>query len=288
MKIFSAIDNAETVKMFYEKTNIKLNYLISYFYLDGQAYKVTKGYRNMIDTLYLDSGAYSAETRNVVIPKSEYRKYLKVYGSHFDEYFNLDDNFEDWEHNRENQGFIENELPSVAKKPIPVVHDNSNPFGEFSMYAKEGYQFIAFGSTTTIPDEVFERIKSEYPRIRIHMFGRLDLDELKKHKPYSADSATWAHAAKHGNILYWDREEEIKYIIYAGSRDRSDTVPHFKTFEHREKVEEFLHETFGYEYSDLLKKGGPEKRMIVNLYFYNEIQVYLTALEKQEKKSSKK
>jgi len=42
-------------------------------------------------------------------------------------------------------------------------------------------------------------------------------------------------------------------------------VPHFKKFEHREKVEKFLRETFNYEYSDLLKKGGAEKRMIVNL-----------------------
>jgi len=287
MKIFAAIADAGTVKMFYEKTGIKLNYLISYFYLDGQAYKLIKKYRNMIDDLFLDSGAYSAESGNVVISIGEYRKYLKLYGSHFDEYFNLDDNFDDPDHNEWNQGIIEKDLPAGAKRPIPVVHDNKNPFGEFSKYVQLGYNFIAMGSTTKISDEVFERIKEKYPNVKIHMFGRLDLDELKKHKPYSADAATWAHAAKNGNILYWDSDEEKKYTISVGSREKDDSVPHFKNFEHREKLEEYLHENFGYEYSDLLKKGGAENRMIANLYFYKQMQVYLTALENQSIKSSK-
>jgi hypothetical protein len=292
MKIFAAIADAGTVKMFYEKTGLTLNYLISYFYLDGQAYKLTKEYKNMIDTLFLDSGAYSAETRNVVIRKSEYRKYLKLYGDHFDEYFNLDDNFDDPDHNLSNQEFIEQDLPSGAKRPIPVVHSNENPFGEFRMYAQLGYTFIAIGSTTKISDEVFKRIKAEYPKIRIHMFGRLDIDELKKYKPYSADAATWAHAAANGNILYWNPDEEEKYIISVGSRDRNDSVPHFKSFKHRNKVEVFLRETFDYGYSDLLKKGGAERgdenRMIVNLFCFKEMQNYLTALETQQKTPSKK
>ncbi len=282
MKIFAAIANAETVKMFYEKMEIKLNYLISYFYLDGQAHKLTKEYRNMIDDLFLDSGAYSAEYGNVVISIGEYRKYLKLYWRRFNEYFNLDDNFDDPDHNLWNQEFIEKDLASGAKRPIPVVHDNNNPFAEFRMYADLDYNFIALGSTTKISDEVFERIKAEYPDINIHIFGRLDLDELKKHRPDSADSATWAHAAANGNILYWNPDEEKTYTISVGSRDRNDSVPHFKTFEHREKVEDFLHEKFEYEYSDLLKKGGAENRMIVNLYFYKKIQDYLTALETQQ------
>ena len=62
MKLFAAINEAEVVKNFYEKTGIKLNYLISYYYLEGQAYKLVKEYRSMIQDLYLDSGAYSVET----------------------------------------------------------------------------------------------------------------------------------------------------------------------------------------------------------------------------------
>ena len=46
MKVFAALNDAETVRKFYDKTNgIKLNYLISYYYLDGQAYRLTEEYR---------------------------------------------------------------------------------------------------------------------------------------------------------------------------------------------------------------------------------------------------
>jgi len=275
MKIFAAIANAGTIKMFYKKTDIKLNYLISYFYLDGQAHKITKEYRKMIKSLFLDSGAYSAEAGNIKISVAEYRTYLKLYGGLFEEYFNLDDNFDDPELNQWNQEFIEKELPSDAKKPIPVVHDNKNPFSEFRFYVDQGYDFIALGSTTPISDDVFERINKDYPNVKVHIFGRLDWDELIRHKPYSADAATWAHAAGNGNIMYWDRDEKEEHTISVGSRDRDDNVPHFKTFEHREKLEDFLHNTFKWDYGDLLKKGGAERRMMVNLFFNNEMEKHL-------------
>jgi len=275
MKIFAAIADAETVRKFYEKTGIKLNYLISYFYLDGQVYKLTKKYRKYIDTLFLDSGAYSAESGNINISVGEYRTFLKLYGNLFDEYFNLDDSFDDPDKNLWNQEFIENGLPSSAKRPVPVVHNNESPFGEFRMYAELKYNPIAIGSTTPIADDVFKRIKNEYPDIRVHRFGRLNWEELKKHKLYSADATTWAVAAANGNILYWDSEEEKYHKISMGSRNKDDKAPHFKTFENREKVEIFLKDTFEYEYNDLLKKGGTERRMIVNLYFFKQMENYL-------------
>jgi hypothetical protein len=277
MKIFAAIANAGTVKMFFEKTDIKLNYLISYFYLDGQAHKITKEYRKMIKSLFLDSGAYSAEAGNIKISVAEYRTYLKLYGGLFDEYFNLDDNFDNPDLNQWNQEFIEKDLPRDAK-PIPVVHNNEDPFSEFRYYVDQGYEFIALGSTTPISDDEFEKIKTEYPEVKVHIFGRLDLDELIKHRPYSADAATWGHAAGNGNIMYWHPDENRKYIISVGSRDRDDKVPHFKTFEHRDKLEEFLHGTFNFGYEKLIRKGGAENRMIVNLYFYHLMENYLNSL----------
>ena len=156
MKIFIAIDDAETVRMFYEKTGIKLNYLISYYYLEGQAYKLTEKYRHMIDELFLDSGAYSVAMGKSKITITEYLQFLKLYGDRFDEYFNLDDDFYDPAHNQWNQHYLEENLPPGAKKPIPVVHDNTDPFGEFEIYAQMGHTFIAIGSTTKIPNDVFK------------------------------------------------------------------------------------------------------------------------------------
>ncbi len=45
MKIFNAIDDAEIVPNFFEKTGEKLNVLISYAYLKGNGVKLTKYYR---------------------------------------------------------------------------------------------------------------------------------------------------------------------------------------------------------------------------------------------------
>ena len=278
MKIFAPVAYAEIVRMFYEKTGIKLNYLISYYYLDGQAVKLTHDYRKMIDSLYLDSGAYSAERQNINISLSEYATYLKLYGSYFNEYFNLDDKFDDYEHNMGNQFKLEEMLEGSGRKPIPVVHNNENPFSEFRVYADNGHDYIAFGSTTKTPDSVFDRIKREYPNVNFHLFGRLGWDELKRVRPYSADATTWAITAGNGNIFYWDNDEKKNHTIQIGSRDRNDKLPHFKNFEHKDKLIEFLDNTFGWNYSDLLRKGGPERRMIVNLYFYKQMENYLNSI----------
>ena len=50
MKIFNAIADAETVRIFYEKTGEKLNVLVSYAYLKGNGVKLTKVYRDKIDS----------------------------------------------------------------------------------------------------------------------------------------------------------------------------------------------------------------------------------------------
>ena len=59
MKIVNAIENANIIPLLYEKTKTKINVLMSYHLLKGNAYKLTKVYRDMIDSLYLDSAAYS-------------------------------------------------------------------------------------------------------------------------------------------------------------------------------------------------------------------------------------
>ena len=276
MKIFASIVTADTVKDFYSITKVKLNYLISYAYLKGQANMLTNEYRSMIDSLYLDSGAYSAATGRANITVSEYQTYLKLYGSLFDQYFNLDDDFDNPSHNQWNQDFIAKGLPRGAKKPIPVVHDNDSPFAEFSLYVDLGYDYIAIGSTTKIPTPVFEKILKRYPKVKIHIFGRLDLDELKQYKPYSADAATWAHAAMNGNLLFWDAEDEKVERISVGGRDKSGGSPvHFKSYKKKKIVKEQLTTVFGFEYRDFLLKGGQEKMMLVNLFCFKQMEDFL-------------
>jgi hypothetical protein len=280
MKVFAAINDAELIRKFYEKTNIKLNYLVSYYYLDGIAYKLIKEYRNMINELYLDSGAFSVASGKSKISVTEYLKYLALYSDNFTEYFNLDDDFYNVKNNQSNQDYLEKYLPRSVKKPIPVVHDNDDPIKELSLYYDLGHRYIAIGSTTEIPDEAMDSIKEKYSDVRIHTFGKLSFEKLKRWLPYSTDAATYADAASVGEILYFDPDEKTFHKIYMGSMDRRDDGSnHYKRFEKKDKVEEFLGTTFGYNYSDLVKKSGSEYRYIVNLFYYKQLEDYLTSLE---------
>jgi len=282
MKVYAALDDAETVRKFYDKTEgrIKLNYLISYYYLDGQAYRLTDEYSRMINKLMLDSGAFSVASGRSKITVTEYLKYLTLFHDRFYQYFNLDDRFDDPDHNQYNQQYLEENLPEGAKKPIPVVHNNENPFAEFSYYVGLGHDYIAIGSTIDIPDETMTRIKESFPDVKIHLFGKIALKELETGNFHSADSTTWADAAGFGDILYWDPDENEFHKIYMGSTDRrDDESDHYKRFAKKDKVAAFLKDTFDFEYSDLLIKSGAYNRRIVNLYYYYKLEGYLTSLE---------
>ena len=281
MKIFAAIENAETIRSFYENTGIKLNYLISYAYLKGQAYKVIVEYRDMMEQLFLDSGAYSVYTGKLKISVIEYLRYLKVYGDRFDGYFNLDDDFDDPDHNQLNLQYLEEGLPQGAMRPIPVVHNTKDLFDEFEYYAQMGHQFIALGSTVRIPHNVYEQIIQKYPQVRVHLFGNLRRTIIFKYRPYSADSSEWAKAAANGVINYWDNDDNKEHHIWVGGRDKPPPKPviPFTDFKYRDKLESFLSDTFGFRYpADLMPLKAHLNRQIINLYFFKQLENYVNSL----------
>lgn len=271
MKIFMAIGDSNIVPLFYDTTKIKLNYLISYAYLEGQAVKLTKEYRQMIDQLFLDSGAFTSSTGKAIVTISEYLKYLKRYGKYFGAAFNLDDDFTNPEKNYVNQVTLEKGLEGTGVRPVPVVHDTENPFEELQRYANQGHTFIAIGSNKPLSDDTFKKIKETYPDLKLHMFGNLRRKMLFTHKPYSSDSTEYAVAAGFSKILYWDPIEKKEYKISVGSREgtEEDTV-HFNDFKKRKELEDFLFKTFKFEYKDLLPKVEP--RWIVNMYFFHQLE----------------
>jgi hypothetical protein len=270
MKLFMAITDWQIVPAFYQKKNIKLNILISYQYLRGQASRLTGEYRDMIDLLFLDSGAYSASTGRSKITAHEYLGYLKSYGHLFNAVFNFDDEFENPEHNQENQNILERGLAGTGIKPVPVVHNQKDPYGEFADYAEAGHDIIAIGSNRALTDAEHYKIKETYPKVKIHMFGTFRRGMLFKHKPYSADSKAFADEARTGNILYWDPIDKKEYGIYVGEREGKTDNVHFKKFHHQADLEKFLLHTFKYTYEDLLK--SEEAKRIVNIYFFTQLE----------------
>ena len=136
---------------------------------------------------------------------------------------------------------------------------------------------MAIGSNKKLTDEVFKKFKENYPDLKIHMFGTLDREMLMTHRPYSADASTYAKQAGFGIISWWRPEEDKEYGIYVGEREREDArFPHFQQFEHQKELEEFLHSTFKYTYTDLLT--STEAKWMVNFYFMHQLEDYINSL----------
>lgn len=294
MKLFNAIGDARIIPLFYEKTGIKLNILVSYHYLQGQEHPLVKKYRKMYGLLYLDSGAFSANTGKSKIDVHEYLQYLKLNGKAFDVTFNLDDNFSDPEHNWQNQVYLEKNLSKDIRRPVPVLHDMEDPLAEFERYYAD-CPYIALGSNRNVSKNFFEKVKDRHPRLRVHLFGNLSREILLKYRPYSADSAFFVHASKFGVIYYWDPQEKKEYPIDLGDRERgvevrvegwrriyktkkknSGNVVHFNKFKYRDELTKFLRHTFGYEYHHLLSSW--EARYVVNLFFIDQFQNFVNSL----------
>ena len=278
MYIFCAITDADMVPKFFDKTGISLNILIAYPYLKGQSFKLTDTYRRMINRLYLDSGAYSVFMGKSTIDVYGYFHYLNSYGRKYNGCFNLDDRFDDPDHNLLHQLYLERGLLNTDTLPIPVVHDNINPFEELEMYAGMGHSYIAIGSSgsAAMKDQLLTQAKEKYPDIKIHLFGDLDRNILKKHRPFSADSASWAHQAGVGAINYWRSSENKGYSYNTGEKDSAKSIPHIKRSPFWQEIRSFVYDTFQYEYSDLLKY---ETRWILNLYFNHQFETYLNSLD---------
>lgn len=280
MIIYQAIDAADVIKHFYNVTNgqIKLNVLISYVYLPGNALKVTKTYRHMIDNLCLDSGAYSVFTKKANISVTEYLTYIKRYGDLFDTVFTLDDKFDDPEHNLRNQNFLEQGLEGKTWKPVPCIHDAGDPLGEIQTYIDQGHDYIALGSLgirQKIDASVLDPLKEKFPHVRFHLFGSLNREILFKYRPYSADASSWAAQSAKTSIYYWDDIDQREYEIDLESRIKTDKkstgkIFLYSDFHHKDQLDEFLWDTFNYRYEDLLNASAP--RQMVNLYYLHQLQ----------------
>jgi len=280
MIIYQAIGDADIVKHFYEVTNkrIKLNVLISYVYLVGNALKITKTYREMIDNLCLDSGAYSVFTKKVNISVTEYLAYIKRYGDLFTTVFTLDDKFDDPDHNLRNQNFLEQGLAGKNWKPVPCIHDAGDPMGEIQTYVDQGHDYIALGSLGVrekISAKVLDDVKVKFPEVRFHLFGSLNRETLFKYRPFSADASSWAAEASKSSIYYWDALDQKEYSIDLETRIKKVNTNSGKTFlysnfHHKEQLSAFLLSTFNYSYEDLLNTTLP--RQMVNLYYLRQLQ----------------
>lgn len=274
VNIFHVINNANIIPYYHRITGKKINALCAYNYLPGNTLKLTTKYRQCINGLLLDSGAYSTTTGKANVNVSEYRRFVHQFGGWFDGCINFDNDFSCPENNFCNQVYLEEDLP---KKLIPVIHDYKDPIGEFRMYADAEYDYIAIGSNYKLKDTIYEKIEQEYPHVKVHILGKIDRKLLKKHRPYSCDSASYALAAGYGNIFYWDSKNKQEHRIYLEEREnKNKKIKKYSTFDLKEELDTFLYDTFKFKYEDLICNAY--NRYVVNLYYFQQIEDYINSL----------
>jgi hypothetical protein len=276
-KIVVAISRPDVLKAFRDniqdkEADIKFNVMVSYAAINGVAYDFVCEQRDMIKTLYLDSGAYSANTGKVQITLSEYSKYINRFGDKFDYIITLDDDFDNPEHNQVNQKQLEENLPQGCKwKPIPAIHAK-DALSEISSYYDEGHRYVGLNCQGRDLDDVLGKIGEKYLDLKLHLFGKLNRKILKKWKPFSADSAGWAHMAKNSLVYYWDGKAE--HLVDFGenvSGKKSSPATHYIVFsEKHPDFKKFLRETFNYDLNKLI--GDADARFVANLYFYWQLE----------------
>jgi hypothetical protein len=275
MKIFQAIQKAETVKQFYEKTQIKLNCLIAFNFLGKQTDRLTKDYRGMMDSLYLESGGYAVRNGRAKVSLAEYLEFLKRHGHLFDRFTSFDDKHNDLSHNFSNLTYLKKNLSDISNRLIPVLHEPEDYFQEIKRLSDHGFDYVAIGTPRKIQDRVFEQTKKELPGMKIHLLGKLNRQILTKHQPHSADASSWLRAAVYGTIYYWHPEEKREYRIYVGDKGKkAGNTFHISKFQHKERLDGFLREVFKYSDQDMV--DSVEARGMVNLYFYKQLEDHIT------------
>ena len=269
--------------------DINLNILISYAILNSDIEAFCKRFRDKIDGLILDSGTWTANhSKSVVqgmINLKGYIRYLLWFKELFDGYFNFDiDHSEKGsETNLDNQLQME----AVGLRPIPVIHQIYGD--EISFYIDQGYKHVALGSAQIRTEDTLEGVmdKLEPAGVDVHLFGHTKFDLIANFPIASCDSTAWATTGSYGHIKYWNpkkdgvnKTDQI-YLDEYMSSDKEHKVT-FSNYEFREDLENYLHDTFGLTYLDLLGHKGAYNKMLVNTYYFVQLERIVNQIHREK------
>jgi len=248
-------------------------------------------HRDKVDSLILDSGTftlnYAKPEATSSITLSNYKNYVQTFEKHYDFYFNFDADFSDdgFETNLYNQKYLER----FGLLPVPVVHDVWGSEIDYYVDRKDKYQRVALGSaqikTEETLDYVMERFKGT--GIKIHLFGNTTFEFLVNYPIASIDTAMWARTGGYGFIHYWNpRKEGLNKIdkIYMEEfldHDGEKKVT-FSNYAFREDLEKFLLETLNITYQDLMGHDGSYNKMLVNTYYYVQLEDIVNQIHQQK------
>jgi len=187
--------------------------------------------------IFLDSGAFSAWTRNITIDIDKYADFVKKHLPYLKVYANLDV-IGDAKATEKNQRYLE----SKGLKPLATFHIGS-PYKKLEQMVKE-YDYIALGGLVGVPrprrikhlDKCFRiiRLKS-----KIHGFGVGDFQLLLRYPFYSVDNTNWILGGRIGAVYNFDKKRlKLQSTWYKDKRilDRIKKAGVYKFFDEKSKA----------------------------------------------------
>lgn len=203
-------------------------------------------------TMFLDSGAFSAWTKNTEVNIFDYIDFIKKHEKYIDYYANLDviglgGKMPDEETARltlDNQKLME----SHGLNPLPVYHLHE-PYDYLDYYVKN-YDYICLGIAGALPGKLNEWVANSFgrhicdkktglPKVKVHGFAVTSLEIITKYPFYSIDSTSWITVGRNGKILVpqfnykknqWDyTKNAYKISVSTLSPDKSKFNDHIES-----------------------------------------------------------
>lgn len=182
--------------------------LLSYFYYKNKLDYVKNLINQGID-VFLDSGAFSAKTKNKTININEYCLFIQQ--SNVKTYAGLDV-IGNAEETFANQIYMEKEY---NLHPIPTFHIGSN-LEQLKKILP--YNYIALGGLVhcegMLPylEEIWKILYMDNPQRKVHGFGLTNIEIVKKYPWYSVDSSSFKSCKRFGRQNLYDGNNTFKTI----------------------------------------------------------------------------
>ena len=201
----------------------------------------------MYNSIFLDSGAFSADKSGEPIILKDYIKYIQENKDCFSIYANLDV-IGDYKQTWENQKIMESE----GLTPLPV-HHLEDPIKcldwclEYDYFALGG---VAGGATTKDRVRFFDKCwdiicdEDGYPQSKVHGFGIASPSLIKKYPWKSIDTSSWVAYGRYGIVIFpklKDGEYDyftapVKVFVSDKSTKKGQDGVHYDTLSPEEKI----------------------------------------------------
>jgi predicted MPP superfamily phosphohydrolase len=257
VKLYFAGCQAEEMRAAIRACKVK-NILVSFYYV-GDSLKYIYDYFGYEIDIMLDSGGFTARTKDRKIDIHKYIEFVKKNKQYVKHYFVLDNKRENLNLTKQNLKLME----EAGLNPIPIYHTDE-PFDYF-LELCEKYSYIGVGGAVRSYTNIFFTAKQH--DVKIHLLGNTSPRILLKYKPYSADSISWLSGGMHGRVL-------VKTPFGFKSARRKSLRIYSKLLSSKEGLS-----CYGVSFDDFAEanegKGDYQKMMVFSCLTFLEFEKYV-------------